>query len=62
MTRLFLFFWVYSLPLVLVEELDSLFDTLIIVFFLTFGFVGTEYVSMALDDPFGQDANNTAWR
>lgn len=58
MTRMFLFFWVYSLPLVLVEELDSLADTVIIIFLITFGFVGTEYVSMALDDPFGDSAND----
>jgi hypothetical protein len=58
MTRMFLFFWVYSLPLVLVEEMNSLWDTVIIISLITFGFVGTEYVSMALDDPFGDEAND----
>lgn len=42
MTRMFLFFWVYSLPLVLVEELNSIGDILIIVTLITFGFVGIE--------------------
>jgi len=58
MTRLFLLFWVYSLPLVLVRELQSIMDTLVIVTLITFGFVGTEYVSMTLDDPFGSDVND----
>jgi predicted membrane chloride channel (bestrophin family) len=58
MTRIFLFSWVYSLPLLLVEELGSIWHTLMMVFLITFGFVGTEYVSMALDDPFGDKAND----
>jgi hypothetical protein len=57
-TRIFLFSWVYSLPLLLVEELHSIWHTLMMVFLITFGFVGTEYVSMALDDPFGDKAND----
>uniref|UniRef100_A0A7S3LA19 Bestrophin homolog n=1 Tax=Amphora coffeiformis TaxID=265554 RepID=A0A7S3LA19_9STRA len=56
MTRIFLFFWVYSLPLVLLEQMANIYDTLVIVFFMTFGFIGVEYVSMTLDDPFGDDA------
>jgi len=58
MTRMFLFFWVYTMPLVLITQLHSLTDTLMVVFLLTFGFVGTEYVSMTLDDPFGNDVND----
>jgi predicted membrane chloride channel (bestrophin family) len=58
MTRTFLFFWVYSLPLVLVDQMGSLYSTLLMVFFLTFGFVGIEYVSMTLDDPYGHDVND----
>jgi predicted membrane chloride channel (bestrophin family) len=58
MTRMFLFFWVFSIPLVLVQQMESLWDTVVVVFFITFGFVGTEYVSMTLDDPFGNDAND----
>jgi len=27
-------------------------------FFITYGFVGLEYVSMELDDPFGDDPND----
>jgi len=58
MTRIFIFFWVYSLPLVLVEQLKSIYDCVMLVFFITFGFLGIEYVSMSLDDPFGADDPN----
>ena len=32
--------------------------SLLIVVLVTFGFVGIEYVSIALDDPFGDDTND----
>lgn len=57
MTRTFLFFWVYSLPLVLLKEY-RVWSSLLIVLLVTFGFIGVEYVSMALDDPFGDDTND----
>ena len=58
MTRMFLFFWVYSLPLVLVDQMGALYNSLLMVFLITFGFIGIEYVSMTLDDPFGHDVND----
>ena len=57
MTRAFLFFWVYTLPMVLLKEY-RLWSSLFIVLLVTFGFVGIEYVSMALDDPFGDETND----
>lgn len=57
MTRMFLFFWVYSLPLVLLKEY-RFWSSAVILTFVTFGFIGVEYVSMALDDPFGDDTND----
>ena len=57
MTRAFLLFWVYSLPLVLLKEY-RVGSSLVIVMLVTFGFIGVEYVSMALDDPFGDDTND----
>lgn len=57
MTRAFLFFWVYSLPLVLLKEYRH-WSSILIVSFVTFGFIGVEYVCMALDDPFGDDTND----
>lgn len=58
MTRIFIFFWVFSLPLVLIAQLNSLPHTCILIFFITFGFLGMEYVSMTLDDPFGTSPND----
>lgn len=40
MTRAFLFVWVFTLPMVLLKQYRT-------------GIIGIEYVSMALDDPFG---------
>ncbi|CAJ1913228.1 unnamed protein product [Cylindrotheca closterium] len=57
MTRAFLFFWVYTLPLVLLKDY-RLWNALLIVCLVSFGFIGIEYVSMALDDPFGDDTND----
>merc|ERR1711953_958348 len=57
MTRAFLFVWVYTLPMVLLKEY-RLWSSILIVLLTTFGFVGIEYVSMALDDPFGDDTND----
>jgi predicted membrane chloride channel (bestrophin family) len=57
MTRLFLFSWVCTLPLVLLVDY-RLWSSMLIVILVTFGFVGIEYVSMALDDPFGDDTND----
>lgn len=57
MTRAFLFFWVYTLPLVLLKEY-RLWSSILIVSLVSFGFIGIEYVSMALDDPFGDDTND----
>ena len=57
MTRSFLFVWVYTLPMVLLKEY-RLWSSICIVLLVSFGFVGIEYVSMALDDPFGDDTND----
>lgn len=57
MTRAFLFFWVYTLPLVLLKDY-RMWSSIVIVCCVSFGFIGIEYVSMALDDPFGDDTND----
>jgi len=57
MTRAFLFFWVYTLPLVLLKEY-RVWSSLFIVLMVSFGFIGIEYVSIALDDPFADDTND----
>jgi hypothetical protein len=58
MTRTFLFFWVFSLPLVLIKDDTSLWATFLVIFGITYGFFGLEYVALQLSDPFGQDEND----
>jgi predicted membrane chloride channel (bestrophin family) len=58
MTRTFLFFWIFSLPCVLIPDNDQLYEVMILMFFCTYGFLGLEYVNMELDDPYGQDPND----
>eukprot|EP00568_Trieres_chinensis_P014225 CAMPEP_0183329318 /NCGR_PEP_ID=MMETSP0160_2-20130417/84734_1 /TAXON_ID=2839 ORGANISM="Odontella Sinensis, Strain Grunow 1884" /NCGR_SAMPLE_ID=MMETSP0160_2 /ASSEMBLY_ACC=CAM_ASM_000250 /LENGTH=451 /DNA_ID=CAMNT_0025497507 /DNA_START=30 /DNA_END=1385 /DNA_ORIENTATION=- len=58
MARTFLFFWIFTLPFALVRTIDDPIEVMLIVFFTTYGFIGLEYVSMELDDPFGDDPND----
>lgn len=56
--RLFLFFWIYSLPFVLSANRNDVVQTIVLMFFITYGYAGLEYVSIELDDPFGDDPND----
>eukprot|EP00565_Helicotheca_tamesis_P000730 CAMPEP_0185732368 /NCGR_PEP_ID=MMETSP1171-20130828/15898_1 /TAXON_ID=374046 /ORGANISM="Helicotheca tamensis, Strain CCMP826" /LENGTH=252 /DNA_ID=CAMNT_0028401831 /DNA_START=401 /DNA_END=1159 /DNA_ORIENTATION=- len=58
MARTFLFFWVFTIPFAIVGDISDPIDAMIINFFITYGFIGLEYVSMELDDPYGDDAND----
>lgn len=58
MTRTFVFFWVYTLPAVLYNDKIEVEFLILIVFFITYAFVGLECVSIELDDPFGTDPND----
>jgi len=51
MTRIFLFVWMFSLPFALVHEVNEPYSIVCIVFFITYGFFGLEFVSIELDDP-----------
>ena len=54
MGRAFLFIWVFSMPLVLLEgPFSDFWSALAFLFFLTYGFIGLELVSIKLSDPFG---------
>lgn len=57
MTRTSLFVWVFTLPFALMSNRVGAFAYLL-TFFLTYGFIGLELVSIELDDPFGNDAND----
>lgn len=59
--RTFLFLYTFTLPLALLgllHERNSMFSVELFVFFLTYGFVGLEFVSMKLLHPFGGDPHN----
>jgi len=58
MTRTFLFLWVFTLPFALTYDIGQFPALLMIVFFVTYGFIGLEFVSIELDDPFGVDDND----
>jgi len=58
MARTFLFIWIFSLPFVLVRDVSKLPALSLLIFFITYGFVGLEFVSIELDDPYGDDPND----
>jgi predicted membrane chloride channel (bestrophin family) len=58
MARFFLFVWIYTLPFALVNVIQKLPALLVLVFCITFGFIGLEQVSIELDDPYGDDDGN----
>eukprot|EP00547_Thalassionema_nitzschioides_P001606 CAMPEP_0194210332 /NCGR_PEP_ID=MMETSP0156-20130528/8162_1 /TAXON_ID=33649 /ORGANISM="Thalassionema nitzschioides, Strain L26-B" /LENGTH=340 /DNA_ID=CAMNT_0038937661 /DNA_START=51 /DNA_END=1070 /DNA_ORIENTATION=- len=58
MARTFLFFYVFTVPFDLLTDKSGLVAHCIIIFILTFGFMGLEFVSIELNNPFGDDAND----
>eukprot|EP00594_Rhizosolenia_setigera_P000271 CAMPEP_0178946552 /NCGR_PEP_ID=MMETSP0789-20121207/4352_1 /TAXON_ID=3005 /ORGANISM="Rhizosolenia setigera, Strain CCMP 1694" /LENGTH=264 /DNA_ID=CAMNT_0020626563 /DNA_START=367 /DNA_END=1161 /DNA_ORIENTATION=- len=58
MTRTFLMVWIYTLPLCLMVDQESVIPQLIIMFLITFGFIGLDFVVLELEDPFGNDPND----
>lgn len=58
MARTFLFLYVFTVPFVLLSDESSLTAHCFMVFLLTYGFVGLEIISIELDNPFGDDAND----
>lgn len=58
MARTMMFVWVFTLPLAINSDESAIVVHCVVVFLLTFAFMGIETVSMELDDPFGQDEND----
>jgi predicted membrane chloride channel (bestrophin family) len=59
MGRAFLFLWTFSMPLVLLEgPFSEVWGAQIFLFFLTYGFIGLELVSIKLSDPFGDSRDD----
>jgi predicted membrane chloride channel (bestrophin family) len=55
MSRTFLFFYIYTLPSALLTASSTPEADLVILFIVTYGFIGLELISIELDDPFGED-------
>ena len=58
MARTILVFWVYTLPFALQHTPYPLWGICMLVFILTYGFIGIEAVCVEMSDPFGDDAND----
>jgi len=58
MGRTLLFVWMFTLPFAITNGIAKRAASMAIIFLLTYGFVGLEYFSMELDDPFGTDPND----
>lgn len=58
MTRILLFVWMFTLPFALVNNAEDPYSTPVLMFFITYGFFGLEFVAIELDDPFGTDPND----
>jgi hypothetical protein len=58
MTRTFLFIWIFTLPFALSTDIDEIIPLSFVIFFLTYGFLGIELISIEMDDPFGDDEND----
>jgi len=58
MSRTFLFAWVITLPLALSNDIENPYPLFFVVFFLTYGFLGLEFISIEMDDPYGDDPND----
>jgi len=58
MARTILFIWLTVLPLGLCQQDYPLWGICMITFLLTFGFLGLEYASIEMSDPFGVDTTD----
>lgn len=58
MARTFLFAWVFTIPLALLDGKYDFYEVFIVGILLTYGFVGLERVSIEMEDPFGNDEND----
>lgn len=58
MGRTFLFLWTFTIPFALVGVIGEIVSEIIFVFFLTYGFIGLEFVSMRLLHPWGDGIND----
>lgn len=62
MTSTFLWFYIFTVPFALLNADDNsflaAFAHCLVVFILTYGFMGMDFVSIEMDDPFGEGEND----
>lgn len=58
MTKTFLFVWIFSLPFAMPVVQSDVLMSLVLVFLITYGFLGLEFVAMELTDCFGDDPSD----
>lgn len=58
MSRTFLFLYLFTMPFAFLADLTNPIGHYIVIFFLTYGYLGIEFVAIELDDPFGDDDND----
>mmetsp|Transcript_29300 Transcript_29300/g.44335 ORF Transcript_29300/g.44335 Transcript_29300/m.44335 type:complete len:379 (-) Transcript_29300:217-1353(-) len=58
MSRTFLFLYLFTMPFAFLTDTTSALGHYIVIFFLTYGYLGIEFVAIELDDPFGDDDND----
>lgn len=58
MSRTTLFLWIFTMPFALVGIVDEIISVIVFMFFLTYGYIGLEFVCMKLLHPFGDSIND----
>jgi predicted membrane chloride channel (bestrophin family) len=62
MTSTFLWFYIFTVPFALLQAdergIKSAIAHCLVIFIMTFGFIGMEYAAVQMDDPFGGDEND----
>jgi len=58
MSRTFCFLYVFTLPLVMLDDKSGSLAHCVAIFLITYGFLGLELTAIELDNPFGDDDND----
>ena len=58
MNRTIVIFYIFTLPFVLVNDINQMEYCVFMIFFITYGILGLELICVELDDPFGEDPND----
>eukprot|EP00548_Thalassiothrix_antarctica_P000828 CAMPEP_0194147076 /NCGR_PEP_ID=MMETSP0152-20130528/22509_1 /TAXON_ID=1049557 /ORGANISM="Thalassiothrix antarctica, Strain L6-D1" /LENGTH=375 /DNA_ID=CAMNT_0038847765 /DNA_START=70 /DNA_END=1197 /DNA_ORIENTATION=- len=58
MSRTFLFVYLFTIPFAFLNDVTNPIGHYIVIFFITYGYLGLEFTAIELDDPFGDDDND----